>query len=305
MLNLTLIILIINLYYMCMVKYIILFLILILSSCSKENEISFDLINFGTNETLDIITWNIENYPKGDYLTTEYVANFINSFNDIDIIALQEITNEEAFFNIIPLLLDNGWEGFRSEDTNNQELSYLINTEHVNILEQPYEILSDEEYYFAYRAPYVIEIEFNNEIFYIINVHLKCCNGSEERREISSLYLKEYIDQNFSFDNVIVLGDFNDDITEPESQNVFLNFLNDVDNYLFADLDIALGSSNNWSFPNWPSHLDHILISNEVFDYHLNTETIKLDNYMVGGWGRYDSFVSDHRPVGISLLVLD
>ena len=141
-----------------MVKYIILFLILIISSCSKENEISFDLINFGTNETLDIITWNIENYPKENYLTTEYVSNFINSFNDIDIIALQEIANEEAFLNIIPLLLDNGWEGFRSEDTNNQELSYLINTEHVNILTQPYEILSDEEYYFAYRAPYVIEL---------------------------------------------------------------------------------------------------------------------------------------------------
>ena len=68
MLNLTLIILILNLYYMFMVKYIILFLILIISSCSKENEISFDLINFGTNETLDIITWNIENYPNENYL---------------------------------------------------------------------------------------------------------------------------------------------------------------------------------------------------------------------------------------------
>ena len=117
---------------------------------------------------------------------------------------------------------------FRSEDTNNQELFHLINTDQVNILTQPYEILSDEEYYFAYRAPYVIEIEFNNETFYIINVHLKCCDGSEEKEEkYLLLYLKEYIDQNFSSDNAIVLGDFNDDITEPESQNVFLNFLND------------------------------------------------------------------------------
>ena len=198
---------------MCMSKYIFLFLIFILNSCSKENEISFDLIDFGSNLTLDIITWNIENYPKENYLTTEYVANFINSLNDIDIIALQEIRNQEAFFNISTLLLDNGWESYRSENTNNQELSYLINTEHINILKEPYEILIDEEYYFAYRAPYVLEVEFNNETFHIINVHLKCCDGSEERREISSQYLKEYIDQNLNSDNVIVLGDFNDDIT--------------------------------------------------------------------------------------------
>lgn len=288
-----------------MSKYSLLIFFILFYSCSEENDDFFETINFGTIETLDIITWNIENYPKQNALTTEYVSNFINSLNDVDVIALQEITNQESFFNIIPLLFDNGWEGFRSENTNNQELSFLINTEHLNILSQPYEILSDEEYYFAYRAPYVIDIEFNNQIFHIVNVHLKCCDGSEQRRAISSQYLKEYIDQNLSSDNVIVLGDFNDDITEPAAQNVFINFLNDTENYRFADLDIAEGTSNNWSFPNWPSHLDHILISNEVFGYQLNTETIKLDNYMIGGWGRYDSYISDHRPVGINLLVLD
>jgi len=288
-----------------MSKYSLLIFFILFYSCSEENDNSFETISFGTIETLDIITWNIENYPKQNELTTEYVSNFINSLNDVDIIAFQEITNQESFFNIIPLLFDDGWEGFRSENTNNQELSFLINTEHLNILSQPYEILSDEEYYFAYRAPYVIDIEFNNQIFHIVNVHLKCCDGSEQRRAISSQYLKEYIDQNLSSDNVIVLGDFNDDITEPAAQNVFINFLNDTENYRFADLDIAEGTSNNWSFPNWPSHLDHIIISNEVFGYHLNTETIKLDNYMVGGWGRYDSYISDHRPVGINLLVLD
>ena len=31
-------------------------------------------------------------------------------------------------------------------------------------------------------------------------------------------------------------------------------------------MNIALGPSSNWSYPTWPSHLDHILISDEVFD---------------------------------------
>ena len=42
-------------------------------------------------------------------------------------------------------------------------------------------------------------------------------------------------------------------------------FINDSSAYYFADSDIASGPSSNWSFPNWPSHLDHILITNELF----------------------------------------
>ena len=33
----------------------------------------------------------------------------------------------------------------------------------------------------------------------------------------------------------------------------------------FVDLEIAYGSSTNWSYPTWPSHLDHICITNELF----------------------------------------
>ena len=67
-------------------------------------------------------------------------------------------------------------------------------------------------------------------------------------------------------------------------------------------MHIAEGPSTNWSFPNWPSHLDHILITNEILDFDISTNTIKLDDYMIGGWDKYDSYISDHRPVGISLL---
>ena len=96
--------------------------------------------------------------------------------------------------------------------------------------------------------------------------------------------------------------DLNDNLNDSENNNIFLPFLEDRESYIFVDEYFEI---DNYSYPSYPSHIDHILISNEVFDYHLNTETIKLDNYMVGGWGRYDSYVSDHRPVGISLLVLD
>ena len=80
-----------------------------------------------------------------------------------------------------------------------------------------------------------------------------------------------------------------------------MDFINDEDNYYFADTHIANGPSSDWSFPNWPSHLDHILITNELFSDTINVMTIKLDNFFIGGWSKYENYISDHRPVGIKL----
>ena len=59
---------------------------------------------------------------------------------------------------------------------------------------------------------------------------------------------------------VILLGDLNDILTDSPQNNIFNSFINDTTNYLFVDMDIAINSSSNWSYPSWPSHLDHILI---------------------------------------------
>ena len=71
----------------------------------------------------------------------------------------------------------------------------------------------------------------------------------------------------------------------------------------FADISIANGPSSDWSFPTWPSHLDHILISNEFFDIFSNDIilTYKIDDYM-NSWQQYDNYISDHRPVVINFL---
>ena len=54
---------------------------------------------------------------------------------------------------------------------------------------------------------------------------------------------------NLSEEKVFVVGDLNDEISESYSNNVFQEILDDSNNYWFADLPIALGSSLEWSFP--------------------------------------------------------
>jgi hypothetical protein len=46
--------------------------------------------------------------------------------------------------------------------------------------------------------------------------------------------------------------------------NVFSSRLSDPGNYQFADIDIAEGDNAGWSFPSYPSRLDHIAISSEL-----------------------------------------
>ena len=77
--------------------------------------------------------------------------------------------------------------------------------------------------------------------------------------------------------------------------------IGNTQNYYFSDMHIAEGPSSDWSFPGWPSHLDHILITNELFNSNYIVSTLKLDDYMIGGWGKYDADISDHRPVGVRL----
>ena len=63
----------------------------------------------------------------------------------------------------------------------------------------------------------------------IINVHMKCCNGSEDRRRSGAVLLKDYIDTNLPNENVILLGDFNDEIVD-QADNVYQTLVLKLDN---------------------------------------------------------------------------
>tara|TARA_B100001142_G_scaffold60536_1_gene59569 strand:+ start:19780 stop:20670 length:891 start_codon:yes stop_codon:yes gene_type:complete len=269
---------------------------------SEESIFNSSLNITGEDNTLDIVTWNIENFPKNN-LTNMYVRQIIDSL-DVDIIALQEIVDIQSFNNILDSL-GNDWVGFRSGeiDSDYQELSYIVNTQNIEIVSNPYTILNDNSYYFAYREPYVLEISYQNNNFILINIHYKCCNGSEDRRLQASLLLHSYINTFFNDSKVIVLGDFNDLLID--DNNVFSPFLSDMNNFYFTDFSIANSSNEFWSFPSWPSHLDHILITNELFNYVVDTQTVLVDWSLNGGLSAYDAYVSDHRPVMLKILLDD
>ena len=267
----------------------------------------FDELYFGTEDALDIMTWNIEWFPKNGEITVEYVTQIIDVL-DMDIIAIQELDDTALFTQMLDNLIE--YEGY-FESSWFAGLAYIYKTEMIEI-NDIYEIYTTSPYWSPFpRSPMVMDVDFMDENYIIINNHFKCCGdgnlnlndeGDEEtRRYIASNLLKEYIDDNFPNTNVIVLGDLNDELTDNPNNNVFQMIIDDSENYFFADIEIAEGSSSEWSFPNWPSHLDHILITNELFDMLDYIETIRIDDFMDGGFSEYDQNISDHRPVALKL----
>jgi len=210
-----------------------------------------------------------------------------------------------------------GWNGYRSNSASyNINLAFLYKEESVVLNENIHEILNDfedSERPFP-RPPLMLNLTWNSIPIIIIDNHLKCCGDGiiqndewdeEHRRLDACQLLHEYVETNYPLDNVIVLGDLNDLLTDSPSSNVFEVFLEDESNFLFTDMGIALGSSANWSWGNGSAQFDHILISNELFDEFDNSaskiETIQIDDYMQFGWQEYQDNVSDHLPVALKL----
>lgn len=275
-------------------------MMMILSSCNDnedENSSSFDysdcLVQTHTS-SLEVVTMNLKEFPIDDEQTIAYVADLINQL-DADVIALQEISSEYWLDQLTASL--EGWEGvFTSAPSYTMSLAYLYKTSEVEIDQSATKVIFANDYNAFPRAPLVIKVYHYDTGLetYLINNHLKCCNGSEDRRQDASEKLQTYINTYLPDENVIVLGDFNDTIDESySSDNVFWNFISDADNFQFADMDIAMGDDDEWSYPSYPSHIDHILISNELFDNLQTTVTIKPDQCLQN----YSIYGSDHRPI--------
>ena len=257
------------------------------------------------------MTWNIEWFPKNGQSTVDSVSVILQAL-DIDVYALQEISDTTMFKQMVNAIEEydyyflSSWFG---------GLAYVYKTDVIEI-NDIYEIYTEEPYWRPFpRSPMVMDLSYLGQNYYIVNNHFKAFGDGyldyddpwdeETRRYDASNLLKEQIDTNLPFENVIVLGDLNDVLTDEQPNNVFQNILDDYENYLFADIDIAYGPSSSWSYPSWPSHIDHILITNELVDdfnnLEANIQTIRISDYMAGGFYQYDQYISDHYPVALKL----
>ena len=255
------------------------------------------LPNLDLQDGIEVVTWNIENFPKLGQRTIDSVASIITSLN-ADIYCLQEISNMAMFTDLAEILDEYSYVASDATEYLNLVVLYKKNQ---FIVRNQSSLFTDNMYEFAYRPPLRIEMTFlgQNAIdFTLINMHLKCCDNGFNRRVASSDILYDYLNSSVQagIRNHIVVGDWNDDISDPHSENSFNIFLDDTENYKYVTYENALSGTNiHDSYPSYPSFIDHIMISKDLFDESGDgdVQTLRLGDYISG----YDEIISDHRPV--------
>jgi endonuclease/exonuclease/phosphatase family metal-dependent hydrolase len=271
----------------------------------------------GTDTTLDMATWNIQTFAKSGSITISKVAEIIRTLN-LDVIAVEEISDTTDFNALMGLLPEYGSllspEEYRDNCNPDFDLCYqktgivyrksVVSVQGVTIPSA----FSSQSYNFAGRIPMDIALSAQSNgktyDFHLIVVHLKAGASNEEdavRRRASSTAIHNYIDdqtlQNPSI-NYVVAGDWNDFLTDPISYNSFPSFLNDAGDYKFLT-SALVGRSDMNSHPL--GLIDHILVNRGACPEFSSGRitTLRLDQVIDG----YTTYVSDHRPVMVSIPV--
>ncbi|KIQ14063.1 endonuclease [Flavobacterium sp. MEB061] len=155
------------------------------------------------------------------------------------------------------------------------------------------------------RLPYMVTIETNvngvkNEIN-LIDLHARANSGSDvttyNRRKYDTQVLKDSLDTYYANSNIILLGDYNDDVKGSvfgvNNPSTYENFVTDSSNYKALTLEISQAGA--FSFLSSGGFLDHIMISNELVDQYVNSSTAVYDPR--NDIPSYTTNTSDHGPV--------
>ena len=258
------------------------------------------------DQTFDIVTWNLEwfgspsNGPVDDNLQIDNAAEVIQTIN-ADVYALQEISNSTAFNTLLSKL--TGYRGFISPITQTQKTAFIYKPSVVDSLTAAFlsTSWSTSQSWGSGRYPYefICSVTLNGEsrTLFINTIHAKALGDADsyQRRVNDSNELKAYFDQNRSTSNIILLGDYNDltigSTYSGSNVSPYQNFINDPANYLIVTKALEEKGFKSYSSS---SMIDHIMISNELFDeYFEGTEQVENPSYI----GNYLSTTTDHFPV--------
>lgn len=295
-----------------------LLLSLVLVSCNKQVSDAVDdlpkvnISKYGEDNTLEIASWNIEQFPKHGQTVSD-VKNIILDL-DIDLYAVEEINDVASFRNLLDSLNaaagGDFYDGRLNELSSNLKTGIIFKKTIIEVVDSTYLYVND--YDFAGRPPYALYLRAhrNSQVFdfTLIVVHLKAYGDpeSQNRRKNAIQKLRNYIanqvQQPGNDPDYFVAGDWNDELDDPVPDNVFLPFLSDTANYRFLTEPFA-GSSTEYSYiaGSFKSLIDHIMVTTSVENAYsgITAKIIKVDETFT----LYLSEVSDHRPVASKIPV--
>ncbi len=280
----------------------------------------------GDAAVLDVAAWNLEFFGEptqgpNDAQQAERVQAVLERAG-IDLWALEEVVSTTGFAALTAAIADDGYAtvlgpNVSSDPVFNQRLAFAYNTSVVRVVGTPQTILPSQSFNFAGRLPLelVADVTLGGAVRQIrfIAVHAKATGDgpSYDRRLAASTALKAYVDDQIAQGrSVVVLGDFNDELTGSISgggrASPYANFVADTDDYVFAtqrlqdqNIGTFCGSSTTCSTG---STIDHILLGGGARTAYVAGSG---DRYaeLLTGITQYTTTTSDHLPVLARLTV--
>jgi endonuclease/exonuclease/phosphatase family metal-dependent hydrolase len=249
----------------------------------------------GSDATIDIATWNIENFPATE-ATPRLVADLIASL-DLDLVAVEEIADTAAFAELVARLPEH--EGVLSSHTYGngtyQKVGFIYRADLFE-LGEPTLLFTDQGFDFP-RPPLAVEVALGDRRFTAVVVHLKAGVEAEdrERRAAALTAIEAYlrtIEDGAGDPDVVVLGDFNQPIVSEVDDAVWAPIVGAPERY--AVLTEALADDGEASYlPFGGKLIDHLVVTAGFELGAADVVVPHLQDYPLD----YTDTVSDHLPV--------
>ncbi|GGD60759.1 hypothetical protein GCM10011514_25920 [Emticicia aquatilis] len=292
------------------------------------------VLSISVDRTFDVAAWNINWYgntangPSDEALQQANVLQVLDSLKS-DLYFLEEVSNPTAFKNLVAKM--KGYEGVCSSAISAggvaddaQRVCFIYRTDIVksvstrplltgatNLPNYP----SDPARFWASgRLPFLmvadVTVDGVKQRLHIVGIHARAntggTTGTEADRELQYRQrkydvevLKDSLDAQFPKENIIIAGDFNDDVDETVSvisstkESSYKKYIDDAERW--QALTKALSDDGYRSYVSQENVIDHILISNELKTSYLSSSVgVALPFTFLKN---YTSTTSDHLPV--------
>ena len=288
------------------------------------------------DETLETVTWNLLGYgtgftgPEDIDQQTKNIVRVVDSL-DADLYAFQEVHDQSDLNSIVSNMTD--YRGFIADHVGqSQRMAFAFNTNSIDSLDSGAisssdvrtEYQDDWSYNWAGsgnqtgRLPLYFEFEYTfegtTETFYAVVIHGKANTGSSaaeyeeayQRRKEAAEGLYYYLQDEKPNANIILLGDYNDDVDQSiyyESSDDGSRNYAETPYHLFVEnsdffnvITKELSDSGQSASIGYEDIIDHITMSNELYDNYVQNSTAVYDSpqsYIEN----YGESTSDHLPV--------
>jgi len=229
------------------------------------------------NDFFSVSNWNLQIFGQKKASNEELLTYYASHIDDYDLIFIQEIRNKDQ--TAFPKLCENLPDYIcvdteRAGTTSSKEQYGIIYNGQIKVLSIT-DLAADEYYKYIFeRPPVIVKIEYDGEIFYVVNIHIKPSNAKAEIEALEKVI-------NELEGDVIILGDLNADCdyydTEEEPE--------------FDDWFWVIPDYEDTTVGNTDCAYDRIIVNNGVKNKYIDSGVMRevnsdqSDHYLV--WSKF------------------